>query len=292
VRYGFKLALDHEVRLSPSIVTAKDFHEFRVDNHVAFRVARLGAVELRCLNSDQVLVPTECRPLQRVDLVAAKSGHRCKQQDLELFRAITCKLALRSLENLVLPNASIARSKRFVAVSGLPMSPSTSRKFSGSPIDAAASWSRASVRALPTTLSPRLRYASAIASPIPLEAPVTITVFDGTSDFFARGQRVVVGVEQESVQRVAPNAHVPAAEQRKHQRVLEQAVQRIEVVVAVDADDAHEVGDDADRRLGAEDLRVARELRRRGASGVDGPACAQGERAHRLDAGLRVDTRA
>ena len=50
----------------------------------------------------------------------------------------------------------------------------------------------------------------------------------------------------------APDPHVAAIEDRERQRVLKQARRRKPPVITVDADDAHEVGDDPNGRLGAE----------------------------------------
>ena len=55
--------------------------------------------------------------------------------------------------------------------------------------------------------------------------------------------------------KLAPaDAHVAAIEDRKSERVLEKTSQGCFMVVAVDADDAHQIDDDTNRRFGAVDF--------------------------------------
>lgn len=80
----------------------------------------------------------------------------------------------------------------------------------------------------------------------------------------------------------APKAST-AGEDGQGERVLQQAVKRIGVVVAVDSDHSHEIGDDPDRRLRAEDFRVVRQLRAGGMAGVDRAARAPAQGARCFD---------
>ena len=60
------------------------------------------------------------------------------------------------------------------------------------------------------------------------------------------------------------------------------------MIVAVDADDPHQIGDHAHCGLGAENLGLNRKLLRRGRLGVERVAGAPAEIARRFDRGLGV----
>src|SRR5471032_938089 len=75
-----------------------------------------------------------------------------------------------------LPKCWIATSNMRCEVAGSAISPATVTKLCGLPSSPATSFRLASERELPTTLKPRLRYALTSPRPMPLEAPVTMTV--------------------------------------------------------------------------------------------------------------------
>jgi hypothetical protein len=85
-RAGFAGRLDHEVAFTPRVVATEDFEQLRVNQHVTFRITRLWAKELGCLDSDDAFIPAKRSPGQLVDFVAAKASHRTQEKDLELLR--------------------------------------------------------------------------------------------------------------------------------------------------------------------------------------------------------------
>src|SRR5687767_12363651 len=114
-----------------------------------------------------------------------------------------------------------------------------------------------------------------MANPRPLEAPVTIAVLvevialpisrswcgrpSGVAVWSARrsadvgrGERVVVRALDHGVQGTSSHAEVSPAEDREGEGVLQQSVERVGQVVALDTDHPCEVGDDADGGLGTE----------------------------------------
>src|SRR5882724_6272821 len=72
----------------------------------------------------------------------------------------------------------------------------------------------------------------------------------------AGGKRIVVASLEHRVQLPPPDAHVAAIEDRQRECVLEQTTEWSLMIIAVDADHAHEIGDHAYRGLGAENLRL------------------------------------
>src|ERR1700756_5024349 len=72
----------------------------------------------------------------------------------------------------------------------------------------------------------------------------------------ACGKRIIVAALQHRVQLSPPDAHIAAVEDRQRERILQQASERSFVIIAFDADHAHEICDHAHRGLGAKDLRL------------------------------------
>src|SRR5262245_7287676 len=85
----------------------------------------------------------------------------------------------------------------------------------------------------------------------------------------AGSKRIVVASLQHRVQLSPPDAHITAVEDRQRERILQQASERSFVIIAFDADDAHEIGNDAHRGLGAKDLRLDCEFLGRWRLGVE-----------------------
>ena len=67
-------------------------------------------------------------------------------------------------------------------------------------------------------------------------------------------ERIVIRSLQQVVKLAPADTHVAATEDRKSERVLEKTSQRCFMIVAVDADDAHQIGDDTNCRFGAVDF--------------------------------------
>ena len=93
-----RVALNHELALSPRMVTAEDFKQLRVNDDVARRFMRLRTKELRRLDSNQPFVPSKRGPGEQVNFVASQSCHCSKQEDLELFGLRGGQLAARTFE--------------------------------------------------------------------------------------------------------------------------------------------------------------------------------------------------
>src|ERR1700719_241633 len=76
----------------------------------------------------------------------------------------------------------------------------------------------------------------------------------------AREQRLVVWSPQHGMKLTPSDANIASIEDRKRERVLQETSQRGFMVIAVDADDEHQIGDHANRRLRAVDLGLYRKL--------------------------------
>src|SRR5882757_2374186 len=98
-------------------------------------------------------------------------------------------------------------------------------------------------------------------APIPCDAPVTTATFcsvpmvpsfqnsaprafrqkSSSLDLAAGRQRIVSRPLQDRVQPASPDADVASAKERERERILQQAPQRESMIVALDADDPHEI---------------------------------------------------
>src|SRR5262249_27366171 len=107
----------------------------------------------------------------------------------------------------------------------------------------------------------------------------------------ARLKLIVIWTFQQAVKLTAADAHVATVEDRKRKRILEQTSERRFVIVAVDADDTHQVGDHANRGLGAIYLGLNGEFVSRRGLAVDRMACAPAQIAGGFDRGLGVGER-
>ena len=65
---------------------------------------------------------------------------------------------------------------------------------------------------------------------------------------------IVIRSLQQVMKLASADAHVAAIEDRKSERVLEKTSERCLIVIAVDANNTHEIGDDTNCRFGAVDL--------------------------------------
>src|SRR6266852_6718144 len=84
------------------------------------------------------------------------------------------------------------------------------------------------------------------------------------------------------------DANIATVEDRKRERLLQKTSQRSFMVIAFDADDAHQIGDHTNCRLRAVDLGLYRKLVGGGRLRVDSMACAPGQISRRFDRRLRV----
>src|SRR6516165_2531925 len=79
------------------------------------------------------------------------------------------------------------------------------------------------------------------------------------------------------------DTHVAPTEDRKSERILEKTSQRCFMIVAVDADHAHQINDDTHRRLGAVDFGLDGKFISGGRLRVYGVACAPAQIPRRFD---------
>ena len=86
----------------------------------------------------------------------------------------------------------------------------------------------------------------------------------------------------------ATNADIASAKDRKGQRILQKTPQRALTIVAIYANDTHQIGYDADCHLRPVYLGLDRKLTRGGGLLVDGMTRPPGERACRLYDRLRI----
>src|SRR5712671_5854430 len=84
------------------------------------------------------------------------------------------------------------------------------------------------------------------------------------------------------------DTHIATAEVWKRERVLQKTSQRGFMVIAVDADDAHQIGDHTNRRLRAVDLGLYCKFVGGGRLRVDSVARAPAQIPRRFDRHLRV----
>ena len=88
---------------------------------------------------------------------------------------------------------------------------------------------------------------------------------------------------------LAPSdAHIAAVEDGQYERILQQKPERRLMIIAVDADDLHELTDHANRGLGTIDLRLDGKLSRRWRLRVERMAGAPAQIARRFDRGLGI----
>src|SRR5258705_9125852 len=92
----------------------------------------------------------------------------------------------------------------------------------------------------------------------------------------AREQGLVVRSLQHGMKLTPSDANIATVEDRKRERVLQKTSERGFMVIAVDADDAHQIGDHTNRRLRAIDLGLYRKLVGGVRLRVDSMACAPG----------------
>jgi hypothetical protein len=104
----------------------------------------------------------------------------------------------------------------------------------------------------------------------------------------AREQGLVVRSLQHGMKLTPSNANIATVEDRKRERVLQKTSQRGFMVIAVDADDAHQIGDHTNRRLRAVDLGLYRKFVGRGRLRIDSVAGAPTQISRRFDRHLRV----
>src|SRR6202035_4934620 len=104
----------------------------------------------------------------------------------------------------------------------------------------------------------------------------------------AREQRLVVWSLQHGMKLTPSDTNIASIEDRKRERVLQETSQRGFMVVAVDAYDAHQIGDDTNCRLRAVDLGLYRKLVGGGRLRVDSVARAPAQIPRRFDRRLRV----
>src|SRR5580704_759982 len=84
------------------------------------------------------------------------------------------------------------------------------------------------------------------------------------------------------------DANIASSEDRKRERILQETSQRGFMVIAVDADDEHQIGDHTNRRLRAVDLGLYRKLVGGGRLCIDCVAGAPAQISRRCDRSLRV----
>ena len=88
----------------------------------------------------------------------------------------------------------------------------------------------------------------------------------------AREQRLVVWSLQYGMKLTPSDTNIASIEDRKRERVLQETSQRGFMVIAVDAYDAHQIGDHTNCHLRAVDLGLYREFVSGGRPRVDGVA--------------------
>src|SRR6202035_2590139 len=87
------------------------------------------------------------------------------------------------------------------------------------------------------------------------------------------------------------DTNIASIEDRKRERVLQETSQRSFMVIAVDADDEHQIGDHTNRRLRAVDLGLYRKFVGGGRLRVNSMACAPAQISRRFDRHLRIGQR-
>src|SRR5215469_5992038 len=109
-----------------------------------------------------------------------------------------------------------------------------------------------------------------------------------TSGAAARGKRVIARLHEQRVELGPPDAHIAAVEDGQRERVLQQRPERCLMIIAVDADDPHELADDADRGFGTIDLRLDGKLSGRRRLRIERVAGPPAQAAHSFYRGLGI----